>query len=469
MNTKHIGFLAVLASFISACKVSKDVGFKANALPENYRWATAVDTNTVAKLPWKSFFKDEKLQKIIDTALLKNSDLQLAIQNLAAAEQVLKQAKWNNVPSVAFNTTASLNRPSNNSLNGLSLSQFLGSSHIEDYNTNVSLSWEADIWGKINNRKQETLANYLQTEEATKAVKTQVVANVAKSYYSILLLDKQLAIAKKNLELSDSTLQVIKLQYSAGQITVVAVQQAQGLQLVASQLVPQFEQQLAIQENALSILIGKLPDAILRAEDLEQTQLPENSATGFPSALLSLRPDIKSAELAVRSANYKIGAAQASMYPSLSITAQGGVNAFKASNWFNIPASLFGTVAGNLAQPLLQRRQLKTNLELAKIEKEKAVVQFRQRVLNAVGEVSDVLVSMDKLGKQQEFAQQRSQTLQNATKNAKMLFENGMANYLEVITAQSNALQTELEVATLKKAQLDARIDLYRSLGGGWN
>jgi outer membrane protein TolC len=152
----------------------------------------------------------------------------------------------------------------------------------------------------------------------------------------------------------------------------------------------------------------------------------------------------------------------------LTITAAGGINAFKASNWFNIPASLFATAAGGITQPLFQHKQLKTQYELSKLEREKSVIQFRQSVLNAVGEVSDALVKVEKIKEQQLIASNRVNTLQEATGNANLLFKNGLANYLEVITAQANVLQAELELAVLKKEQLNAVVELYRSLGGGW-
>jgi outer membrane protein TolC len=156
------------------------------------------------------------------------------------------------------------------------------------------------------------------------------------------------------------------------------------------------------------------------------------------------------------------------MYPALRITASGGVNSFKASNWFNIPAALFGIVAGSIAQPLLQHKELSTQYEVAKINREKTVLQFRQSVLNAVGEVSDAMVKIEKLKQEQAIAANRVKTLQQATSNASMLFKNGLANYLEVITAQGNVLQGELELASIKRDELSATADLYRSLGGGW-
>ncbi|WP_295769908.1 efflux transporter outer membrane subunit [uncultured Mucilaginibacter sp.] len=459
--------IAVLL-ILSACKVSKDVQVPNQQLPNAYRTATVTDTTSIARLPWKNFFTEATLQNLIDSAITRNNDLQIAVKNIEQAQFTLKQAKLGYLPAVGLGVTAAINRPSNNSLNGLSLSQFLGSKHIEDYNASANLSWEADIWGKIRSRKAAALATYLQTEEARKAIQTQLVANVSSGYYNLLMLDAQLEIARKNLRLNDSTLRIIRLQFDAGQVTSLAVQQAEAQQLAAARLIPQFEQDITIQENALSILAGKLPSAVIRNQTLESVPVSQSLSAGLPSTLLSLRPDVRSAELAVERANADVGVAKASMYPSLVITAQGGVNSFRASNWFNIPASLFGTAAAGLTQPLFQRGQLKTQYQVAKVEREKTVIQFRQQVLLAVGEVSDALVRLDKLNQQRQTAANRAQTLRQATGNASMLFKNGMANYLEVITAQSNVLQSELELASIKKAQLDATVELYRSVGGGW-
>lgn len=461
-------FLALVA-FLSACKVSKDIPVPKSATPEAFRGATGSDTSSIAALPVKQFIREVELQELVDTALARNYDLQIAVKNIESSELLFKQSKLGNIPSLNFQVTANSNRPSDNSLNGLSTSQFLKTSHVEDYNANLGLSWEADIWGKIRSQKQAALATYLQTNEAKKAVQTRLVANVAQGYYNLLMLDAQLLIAKKNLALNDSTLRIIHMQFDAGQVTSLAIQQAEAQQTVAAQLVPQLEQNVGIQENALRILTGKLPSAIERKRSLDQMEVGDNLAVGVPSAMVSRRPDVKASELGLSIANAKVGVSKASMYPSLTITASGGLNSFKASNWFNVPASLFGLVTGGIAQPIFQRKELRTQFEIAKVEREKAVLQFRQSVLNAVGEVSDELIKQEKLQQQYRIASTRVETLQKAVKNANLLFRNGMANYLEVITAQGNLLQSELDVATLKTARLNSMIELYRSLGGGWN
>ncbi|MFY0482889.1 TolC family protein [Flavobacterium sp. PLA-1-15] len=463
---KYLALLVLLT--LSACKISENIEVPKEAIPENFRNTTAADSTSIADLEWKQFFKDASLLKLIDSAVAKNNDLQIAQKNIEAAQWQLKQAKWNNVPELNLQITGTSTRISDNSLNGLSTNTFLGQHHINDFNAAAGLSWEADIWGKMKGQKKEALAKYLQSGEAKKALQTTIVANVAKGYYNLLMMDAQLAIAKKNLTLNDSTLFVINLQFEAGQVTSLAKQQAEAQQSVAAQLIPQLEQNIAIQENALSILSGSFPGAKERNTDLNAIGLNDDTDAGLPSSLVSRRPDVHFAELGLQVANAKVGIAKANFYPSLRITATGGLNSFESSNWFNIPASLFGTVAGGLTQPILNSKRIRTQFEVAKIDREKAVIEFRQSVLIAVGEVSDALVQVEKLKEQQNIVAKRVTTLQTAIKNANMLFKNGMANYLEVIVAQSNLLQSELELATLKRSRLDADVSLYRALGGGW-
>jgi len=469
---KYIISLAFLLFVISACNVSKDIQTPKPALPDAFRNSATVatgDTASIADLQWKSFFTEATLQNLIDSAIAKNYDMQIAVKNIEASQLLFKQVKWNNVPTVDLNVTASSERPSNNSLDGLSLSEYnIGSSFINDYSANVAVSWEADIWGKIRNQSKSALAAYLQTIEAKKAVQTSIISSVSQGYYNLLMLDEQLNIAQSNVKLNDSTLRIVRLQYDAGQATLLAVQQTQAQQQSAAELVPQFEQSIAIQENALRILTGELPDKIARSSRLDQLTIPENLATGVPASVVSRRPDVRNSELALVMANANVGINKAAMYPALRITASGGVNSFKASNWFNIPSSLFGIVGASLVQPLLDNKVLSTQYKVAQVERDKTVLQFRQSVLNAVGEVSDALVKIEKLKEQQVIATQRVSTLQHATSNANLLFKNGMATYLEVITAQSNVLQSELELASIKRDELGAVSDLYTSLGGGW-
>ena len=472
MQRKYIS-LSFISFFIvvglAACRVGRDYKRPALVLPEQFNGNTAAPSDSsVAGLEWKKFFTDTTLQGLISRSLTGNYDLQLALKRIETAEAYVKQAKAGWQPSVNLQASVSTSIPSKNSLNGTSLSTFLGTDHIEDYNFGASLSWEIGIWGKIKRQKEAALASYLETYEGARAVQTGLVADIADSYYNLLMLDEQLKIARRNVALSDTIVQMMRLQKTAGEATELAVQQAIAQRQTAALLIPQLQQAQSIQENALRILAGELPGSIARSSELNGITLQDSLPVGIPAEMISRRPDVRAGEMALVAANANAGVAQANMYPSLTITASGGVNAFKASQWFTLPASLFGMAAGSITQPLLQRRQLKTQLEVASIQREEAVIRFRQLALDAIGDVTNALVKLNKLKEQQQIATDQVNTLLLATQQAQMLFRSGMANYLEVITAQSRSLQAGLTQADVTRQQLSASVELYRSLGGGY-
>ncbi|SDJ41979.1 efflux transporter outer membrane subunit [Chryseobacterium jejuense] len=437
-------------------------------LPEKFQYTATADTASIANLEWKQFFNDPILQGLIEKGIKNNYDLQIALKQVASSQEKLKQAKYMQYPDVGFGVAAQISKPSKNSMNGQSLNLFLGQSHVEDYNAAFNLSWEADIWGKIKNQQEVSRMQYLQTYEGSKAIQTQVVAAIAQGYYNLLMLDKQLTIAKSNLELSSNTLMITQKMWESGDTTSLGVQQASAQKQATELLISQLEQNIAIQENALSILIGETPNKINRTLEMSDTSLPQNIMAGLPAAMVSRRPDVRQQELVLLESNAMVGIAQANMYPALKITANGGVNSFKFDNWFQIPASLFGSVLGGITQPIFQKRQLKTDFEVAKIQREKNVLAFRQSVLNAVGEVSNALVSNENLKVQEQKATEQTTTLKDGIKSAQLLYRGGSANYLEVITAQGNSLQAELNLASIKRQRLSSIVDLYRALGGGW-
>ncbi|MCJ8209559.1 efflux transporter outer membrane subunit [Mucilaginibacter sp. RS28] len=453
---------------IASCKVGKNYQRPDAPLPAQFNNVSYADTSSIGDLEWRQFFTDATLQSLIDKGIQYNYDLQIALKRIDAANERVKQAKLILLPDLNLQVAGQYNRPSKNSLNGLSANGFLGSSHIEDYNANLNLSWEIDTWGKLRRQKEAALAQYLQTYEAKKAVQTRLVSDIAQGYYNLLMLEKQLSISKRNLELSDSTLRLTRLLKTAGEVTLLAVQQADAQRQTTALLIPQLEQNIAIQQNALQILTGQLPGEIAHTSTLDALQLPSQLSTGLPAGLLARRPDVRSTEMALVAANAQVGVAQGNMYPSLVISANGGLESLKASTWFNVPASLFGIVNGSILQPLINRRRYKTEFEVAKVNRETAVLQFRQSVLNATGEVSNALIQNQKLDQQRLLAVNQVDTLKQAVKNAQLLFKSDMANYLEVITAQTNALQAELNLAAIKRNEMGSVIELYRSLGGGW-
>jgi NodT family efflux transporter outer membrane factor (OMF) lipoprotein len=463
----QIIILFLFIIFINACSVGKKYQRPTVQLPQQFN-NTAPSDSSVAGIEWKNFFKDTTLISLIDSALKNSYDLQLAVKRIEEAQAYVKQAKMNYAPTIDLSAGATTSNPSNNSLDGKNLASVIGKNHVEDYTLGATVSWDIYSWGKIRYQKDAALANYLETYEGARAVQTTLISEIATGYYNLLMLDEQLHIAQKNIALTDTLVNMMRLQKTAGQVTELAVQQTEVQQQSAALLVPQLEQQIAIQENTIKILSGELPSSIARNANINSAFVWNDLSTGFPAEILSRRPDVRSNEMALVAANANVGVAKASMYPSLNITASGGLNAFKASNWFTIPASLFFTLTGSIVQPLLHHRELKTKYEVSEVQKEEAVIAFRQSVLNAGGEVVNAIVQLDKLKTQQQISSAQVDTLHKAIGNATLLFKSGLADYLEVITAQSNSLTAELNLADIQRQRLSAVVELYRSLGGGW-
>jgi NodT family efflux transporter outer membrane factor (OMF) lipoprotein len=468
IKTQPLILVLSLLILLSSCQVGKVYQRPTLELPTQFTTVSYADTSSIADVEWKNFFTDTTLLGLIQRGITFNHDLLIAVKRIDVAQQQVKQARVLQLPELNVQVSGQYNHPSKNSLNGLSANTFLQKSHIENYIAIANLSWEADIWGKIRGQKEIALTQYLQTSEAAKAVQTRLVANIAEGFFNLLMLDKQLEITRKNLALSDSFLLATRLLKNAGTVNELAVQQAESQKQSTALLIPELEQQIALQENALQVLTGQLPGTILRKTSLSSFSARTDLSAGLPIAMVSRRPDVRSEELALIIANKRVGISKANMYPALNITAGAGLESFKSSNWFSIPNSLFGLAAGTIAQPIFQRRQLKTQYEISKIEREEAVIRFRQSVLIATSEVANALVQGEKLKQQEAIAVAQVQVLQQAVKNAQLLFKSDMANYLEVITAQSSALQAELNFAAIQRSELVAMVELYRSLGGGW-
>lgn len=474
--------VAGLVVLMNACKVGKDYVQPKVKLPENFRGDTLDlfgDTSSMGLIHWKSFFHDPTLKLLIDSALANNFEMKTALLNLQISNRVLAQNKANYLPSVSA-TIANANRTWR--------SKDFGSGPLTKYydrqgekapanmfvyqslfGSDISFSWEIDIWKKIGSRQEQLLAEYLDTQEAKNAIQTNIVTAVAKGYFNLLMLDAKIEVAKRNVLLNDSTLRMIKLQYDAGEITALAIQQTESQRLLAASLVPELEKQIVIQENALQTLTGKLPDSIKRGTSYEHL-FAENKdiSLGSPIEIIRNRPDIRSSEFQLMAANANANIQQAMRYPSLNIGGVLGVNSMLPRNWFNIPGALLGGITGNLTTPIFKNRTLKTQYEVAKLERDKAELQLQQKVVEAVAEVSNAVVTVDKQREQLELARKRVDNAHLAVKNANLLFKSGYATYLEVITAQSNALDSDLDLVELRQQHLDGFVDLYRSLGGGW-
>jgi outer membrane protein, multidrug efflux system len=459
--------LAVL--LLVSCTATKPYQQPELNAPAQFMQQHQTDSTSIGDMELKQFFRDPALQRLLDSGIRYNYDYAIAINRIAISQRQLWGARALSLPQVNLGVNAQINRPSDNSLNGISAKSFLNKVHVETYQTLLTASWEVDVWGRIKAQKEVALNQYLQTVEGARAVQTGLVASIAQGYFNLLMYDKQLNIVKRNLALNDSFVVATRLLKDAGLANALAVQQAEAQRQTTALLIPQIEMAISQQQNALELLTGHFPGGnFITRGSIDELLFPEYISTGVPVALVSRRPDVRSNEWALRTATTEIGIAQKNMYPALNITVGGGLEAFKAGNWWNLPGSLFGLAAGSIAQPIFQRRALRTRYETAKLQREEAVLQFKESVLRAVTEVSDALVEIESLKAQEQIAAARVKTLQSAIFNAQQLFKSDMATYLEVITAQTNALQAELNLVTLQKDRWSAVIELYRALGGGW-
>lgn len=428
----------------------------------NVKEVTAQTQDTLMHQP-RSFFKNTILVQLLDSAFVKNSDLLLAVQNIALAEKTLSTVKLNYLPELNAQMNGSYNKVSKNSLAG----QADGHRENKDFNLSAVLSWDIDIWGKIKNEKKEALFNYLKTQEVRKALQTKLVADIAKGYYNLLMLDEQLNIANKSKELSDSTLQIMKIQYQVGDANVLGIRQLEA-QIEGNRiLISQIEQSISSQESALSVLCGNYVSSIKRKQE-EKEEFYSVPSEGYPASLLSARPDVKAAELSLQAANARVGIFQAAMYPNINISLSGGLNSLTSSNWFSIPASLFGTVAGGITQPIFNRKKLKTQYEQALIEKEKEVILFRQTVLEGYAQVCNALKNNEEIEIQYISALNKEEVLKDNISSIQLLFVTGSVNYLDVITVQSSYLEARLQTSRLRMEKVTAKLELYYALGGGW-
>lgn len=437
------------------------------------------DTVSMANTHWRDFFNDPLLISLIDTALVNNIDLQMTNEYIEIGLSRLKQAKANFLPSVSAaparfredNFSANYhNYGSNRSRRiygeGNPAPLSLYTERLE-HEIGVDMSWEIDVWGKLKSQKKASLLSYMKSMEFQKAVRTSMIAEIATTYANLLLLKAQLAVFRRNLLLNDSTLRMVELQYDAGEVTSLAVKQTQSQKLRAQSLIPQLEREYIRQENFLNRLLGGYPKSI-DVKELNATMIEEDYVAGMPLELIRNRPDIAAAEFNLQESYAKLGVANAMRYPSVSIGASVGLNSFELEKLLNPARSGFLLLNGLVFQPIFQQRRLKTNYEVALSEKNIAELEFKDKFLQAINEVSDALVAIEKLKEEYTIAQDRVSAAQKAVNDAFLLFRSGMASYLEVITAQGEALDSELNLENVKVQLFAADVELYRSLGGGW-
>lgn len=421
----------------------------------------AADSATLASISWRDMFTDTILASHIERGLAQNIDIRVALQQIVAARAYYLQGKAGYLPTLNAAGRVNYQELARNSQFG---SFFSGA--ITQYEITANLSWEADIWGKIRSNKRAFEASYLQSVAAHQAVKTELVAGIATLYFQLLALDEQREIAEQTIATRESSLETTRALKSAGTVSEVAVKQTEAQLYTARALLVELKKDSKLLENTLSILLGEEPHDIRRG-DLDDQTFSQGLSVGYPLQLLRNRPDVIAAEYNLVNAFELTNVAKSNFYPSLTLSATTGLQSLELDELFSVN-SWFATVVGGLAQPILNGRRIRTQYEVAKSQQEQAYLRFRQAILHASREVSDALYSFEAAEETIDIRLQEFAAYDTATQYSEELLNSGLANYLEVLTARQNALNSELGVVNARFNRLDAVVDLYRALGGGW-
>ncbi len=462
---KGITFSVAVLAAVSSCMARKEYQRPDNVVDEKlYRTdMLPTDSTNIANVSWKEIFTDPVLQGHITKALENNLDIRIALQSISSAESYLKQSKAAYEPTLSIGPNYTFQTQSINTQFG----QIIGERrYVNQFDITASLGWEADIWGKLRAQEKAQLATYLGTVEAHKAVKTDLIASVASSYYQLLTYDAQKRIITETIKVREQNLETTKALKTAGTLTEVAVQQSEALVYNAKSLLIDIDTQIQLLENTMSLLMGE-PSHTIERSSLENQNVPIDLKLGYPVQLLSNRPDVKRAEYNLMNAFELTNSAKAQFYPTLKLTGSGGVQSVDIDHLFSVN-SLFANVVAGLAQPLLNKRAIRTNYEVSLANQETAYLNFRKAILTAGKEVSDAIRVYSVQDQYIDLKQKELVNYKNSVNFSQELVNYGMANYLEVLNASVNSLNAELNIANAQYSKMKAGIELYQALGGGW-
>jgi efflux transporter, outer membrane factor (OMF) lipoprotein, NodT family len=455
-----IGFAALC---LTACVTKK---YERPALNSNdlYRDNQGTDTATIANLPWKTLFADATLQTLIQQGLNENLDLKQAIERIKIAEATLRQSRAAFLPSLTGDLSVTDAKQSRAALNfppGININ-----TETQTYKAQLSTSWEADIWGKLSSAKRSAYASLLQTDAAKRAVQTQLIANIANTYYSLLALDKQLAITEQTVKIRETDVETMKSLKEGAIVNGAAVVQSEANLYAAQVTIPDLKKNIKETENALSVLLGKGPGTINR-NTLDEQQPFSNLQVGVSSQLLQNRPDVQAAEFAFRAAFENTNTAKTYFYPALTLTANGGLSSLDLKNFFD--QSIFYNLIGGITQPIFNKGQNKARLKTAQAQQQQAFYGFQQTLLASGQEVSNALFAYQTASEKETTRAKQIASLTKAVDYTKELLRYSSAtNYTDVLTSEQSLLAAKLSSTNDRLQKLQSIVNLYRALGGGW-
>ena len=457
---------ALLLIFVAGCKVGPNYVRPEVTAPSVYRGAdeasvSSPNQNSVGDQNWAQVFHEPELQDLIRTALSDNYDVRIAAQRVLEEQAQFRITRSQEFPTVSVGGTGIGANLGNSVGNGLP------SGTIAAGSFNVSASWTPDFWGLYRRQTEAAKGDLLAQVWAQRAVRMTLVQQVATAYFHLRSLDEQLAIAKQTLKVRQESVELTRTLESGGSVPLADLRQAEELEYTASVQIPQLEQQIQQEENALRLLLGKNPGPVEHKDTNALAPVPQDLPVGLPSRLLERRPDILQAEQQLVAANARIGVARAQFFPQLSISASGGVG---GSDWSTIfdPDSRLIYGIGTLTQPIFEGGKLRGQLQLSEETKKEMVLNYQKTIAGAFRDTSNALIAVNKQRAAREQQEKLVAAAEDATRLARLRYQGGATSYLEVLTTDSNLFSAQLNLVSTREGEALSLVQLYESLGGGW-
>lgn len=475
MNTRINKYIAAgcVTILCAACVPSVVQKTENKKTPESYRGET--DTLNTAKIKWKDFFTDPYLGNLIDTALLNNQELNIILQEINIAKNEVRARKGAYLPFVNVGGGAGIEKSGRYTRQGTidATNEIAPGKEfpdpLPDYFLAASASWEVDIWKKLRNARKSAMFSYLSTTAGKNFMVTHLVAEIANSYYELMALDNQLDILHKTIEIQTNALEVVKLEKTAAKVTELAVRRFEAEVAKNKSKLYYVQQRIVETENRINFLAGRFPQSVARNSQSFALLMPDSIRSGIPSQLLQNRPDIQQAELSLAAAKLDVKVAKANFYPTFNITGAIGFDAFNLSYLVSKPESMMYSIGGTLVGPLINRNGIKAAYYNANSRQIQAAFNYERTILTAYIEVANQLSNISNLKKSFDLKQQQVEALNRSIAIALSLFKSARADYMEVLLTQRDALEARIDLIETRKQRMNAMVNVYQALGGGWN
>jgi multidrug efflux system outer membrane protein len=455
--------LIAIAVLLAGCAVGPNYKRPTVNVPTDYRDSVTSETaaaSSIGNEKWWDVYQDPVLTQLIHTALQQNYDVRIAATRVLEAQDQLGIVRANQFPSASLGAGVF-------SQQNAKVSSLFPAYQVNAGQINLSVIWNLDFWGKYRRQTEAARAQMLASEWGQQAVISSLVANVATAYFQLRALDSELEIAKRTLGSRQQSLQLTQVLETHGSASDLDVSQSEQLVYTASETIPDLERQIRQQENLLSILLGENPGSIPRGRALTEQPVPDSVPAGLPSELLERRPDVREAEANMVVANAQIGAAKAAFFPSIALTGTGGLESNQLSRFISAPSETWLGALG-VAQPIFEGGALRSQLKLSRAQYQETVLAYQQSVQSALEQVSNALIASQK---DRQFREQQELLVQAAERSDRLsliLYKQGGASYIQVLTNETNYFSAELNLVQAQLNERLALVQLYQSLGGGW-